>query len=150
MKTNIRNAKNLDLNEFIIMKNEYIKDFSNISGETININKKQIINEFEETLKKRNTNIIMIEVNKEIVGFMKLNWMKSKIKNFAYLEDIFVKEKYQGKGYGKKLFREFMKIGKEKKVEKMGLGTRIENKRAIEMYKKYGFEIIGYNFGKKI
>ena len=32
----------------------------------------------------------------------------------------------------------------------MGLGTKVENERAISMYKKYGFKIVGYNFGKKL
>lgn len=150
MKTLIRKSKITDLNEFIFMKGEYIKYFMKISGEKSYMSNKQIKKEFLDTLKKRNSNIYILEINKEICGFMKLNIIKNRIRSFSYLEDLFVKFDNRGKGYGNLLFKEFIKISKNKKVEKMGLGTRVENKRAISMNKKYGFKIIGYNFGKKL
>jgi len=44
-----------------------------------------------------------------------------KKRTVSYLDDIFVKPKFQGKKYGKLLFEYFLNYSKEKNVEKMGL-----------------------------
>lgn len=144
----IRKSRKTDLNEFILMKKLYLEEATKVAKEKIFMPTKSIKDEFLETLKKRNSNILILEINKEICGFIKISlYKKGKV---SYLDDIFVKLKFQGKKYGKLLFEYFLNYSKEKDIEKMGLGTRIENERAISMYKKYGFKIIGYNFGKKL
>lgn len=147
-KPTIRKAKSKDLEEFISMKKTYLEGFTKLTGEKISITKKQIEQEFSNILKKRNSNIFILESNKQICGFMIISLLKKR--TVSYLDDIFVKPNFQRKGYGKLLFEYFIQFSKEKQVEKMGLGTRAENKPAIAMYKKYGFKIIGYNFGKKL
>lgn len=144
----IRKSKRTDLDDFILMKKLYLEDATKLTGDKICISNKQIKQEFLDILKKRNSNILILKSDKQICGFMKITLFKKQ--TVSYLDDIFVKPESQGKGYGKLLFEEFLHFSKEKEVEKMGLGTRVENKRAIFMYKKYGFKIIGYNFGKKL
>ncbi|MCK5449589.1 GNAT family N-acetyltransferase [Candidatus Pacearchaeota archaeon] len=146
----IRKATKKDLDEYKIMRKESMDFFSKISGEKIFLSDRGIGEEFEMYLSKRDNTLLILEVGDEIAGYMSYMIKKNKYKNFAYLDDIFVKNEFRGQGYGKKLVRHFMKIAKEKGVEKMGLGTRVENKNGIKLYKKLGFKVIGYNFGKKV
>jgi len=144
----VRKSKLTDLEEFILMKKLYLDDATKVTGDKIVKSDKEIKREFLDALKKGNANMLILEYNKKILGFMKITLFKDK--KVSYLDDIFVKSEFQGKGYGKLLFEYFLNFSKKQKFEKMGLGARVENKRAISMYKKYGFKIIGYNFGKRL
>ncbi|MCK5321322.1 GNAT family N-acetyltransferase [Candidatus Pacearchaeota archaeon] len=147
----IRKATKKDLKAYKIMRAASMEYFSKISGEKIRSSlDKGIKEEFEMYLSRRDKNLLIFEVRREIAGYMGYMIKKTKYKNFAYLEDVFIKKKFRGQGYGNKLVKYFMKIAKEKGIEKMGLGTRVENKNAIKLYKKLGFKVIGYNFGKRI
>jgi ribosomal protein S18 acetylase RimI-like enzyme len=55
---------------------------------------------------------------------------------FAYLADVFVHEDYRGRGLGKRLMREILRLPKLRKVKQWTLFT----KDAQGLYKKYGFE----------
>lgn len=81
---------------------------------------------------------------------MKVSFEKNKFKNYGWLNDLFIKSSFRKKGYGKFATKEFIKLAKKKDVEKIGLGTRFENKGAIKLYQKLGFKIIGYNFGMNL
>ncbi len=147
----IRKAKTKDLNEFLEMKKGSIKSFLEISGEIIVFTKKKYTLEFEGYHKSRNNSIHILESkDKETIGYMQTTFKKNKLANFGYLNDLFIKKEFRGKGYGKCATKEFIKIAKVKGVEKIGLGTRVENKPAIKLYEKLGFEKIGYNFGMKL
>jgi ribosomal protein S18 acetylase RimI-like enzyme len=150
IKELIRKATKKDLREFKDMRKESMKFFSKISGEKIFLSDQGIKKEFEMYLTKRAMVLLILEMEKKVIGYMGYMIKKNKYKNFAYLNDVFIKKDFRKKGYGKLLVKEFIKISKEKGVEKMGLGVRIENKNAIKLYKKLGFKIIGYNFGKKL
>ena len=54
-----------------------------------------------------------------------------------FLEDIIVTEKMRGKGIGKLLFEEVVKVAKEKKVRRMEWQVLDWNETAINFYKKY-------------
>ncbi len=54
-----------------------------------------------------------------------------------------VKKEHQGKGYGKLLLKTFIDICRKEKVEKISLEVSLENKKAINLYKKSGFKEIG-------
>jgi GNAT superfamily N-acetyltransferase len=54
-----------------------------------------------------------------------------------FLEDIIVTEKERGKGYGKMLFNEVVKVAKRKKVRRMEWQVLEWNASALEFYKKY-------------
>ena len=51
-------------------------------------------------------------------------------------------ETAQGKGFGKKLLYDFFKLMKTKNVKGLHLGVGLNNKNAIEFYKKTGFDVI--------
>lgn len=55
-----------------------------------------------------------------------------------YLEDLFVKEKYRGKGYGKKLLLNLVKIAHERNCGRVEWSVLNWNKPAIDFYESLG------------
>jgi GNAT superfamily N-acetyltransferase len=58
-----------------------------------------------------------------------------------FLEDIIVTEKERGKGFGKLLFNEVVKVAKKQKVRRLEWQVLEWNTDAIAFYKKYGSEL---------
>ena len=75
----------------------------------------------------------------EIIGialyYYKYSTWKGKC---IFLEDIIVTEKERGKGIGKLLFDEVVRVAKEKKVRRLEWQVLEWNEPAINFYKKYG------------
>ncbi len=101
--------------------------------------------------------IIVAEIDKEIVGFASLSKYSAR---YAYSDtaeiSIYIKEKDQGRGIGKKLIKEIVSAG-----EKAGLHAIISriadrNKISIHLHNIVGFNYIGiykevgYKFGKRL
>ena len=59
----------------------------------------------------------------------------------VYLEDIFVSEKYRGRGIGEKMLREVAGIGKQNGAVRMDFQVLEPNKPAWNFYKRHGAEI---------
>lgn len=59
------------------------------------------------------------------------------------LSEIYVKKEMIGKGVGKKLMEEFLNIAKEQGAQVAWLGVWEGNQKAIDFYKKWGFEVFG-------
>lgn len=55
-----------------------------------------------------------------------------------YLEDLFVKEQYRGKGYGKKLLLSLVKIAQERNCGRVEWSVLNWNKPAIDFYESLG------------
>ena len=88
---------------------------------------------------------------KKIVGFSKVifNFKNENIfeNNVTKMERIYLLKEYYGLGLGKSLFNFNVKIAKENNQVGMWLHVWIENKRAIEFYKKMGMKYVGsYDF----
>lgn len=99
--------------------------------------KKQYWEENENNVKKLlpNSEIYVYTENQEILGFIGIN--------NQYIEGIFVKEKWQSKGIGKKLMQEVKKNRK-----KLELSVYEKNKRAIIFYSKIGFKVVDKKLNK--
>jgi phosphinothricin acetyltransferase len=101
--------------------------------------------------------IVVAEIDKEIVGFASLSKYSTRCAYSDTAElSVYVKEKYQGKGIGKKLIKEIVVAG-----EKAGLHAIIAriaegNKKSIYLHDIVGFKHVGiykevgYKFGKKL
>lgn len=59
----------------------------------------------------------------------------------AYLDAIFLKERYRGQGLGRQILQDLEVLLKKKKVENVKLYVFAHNYKAIELYKKMGYEI---------
>lgn len=61
-----------------------------------------------------------------------------------------IDKKYQGKGYGKEALGKVLNIiKKDNSRSKVFLGVELENKKAIRLYKNFGFDFDGQVFGKE-
>lgn len=99
------------------------------------------------------TNIfnIVVENNKEVVGFISLH-LRELLHNpgkSGEIEALFVKENFRSKGIGKELMNYVKKIAHEHGAVKIGVSSRIFRKRAHEFYKREGFEHTHYRFTLK-
>ena len=52
-------------------------------------------------------------------------------------------EKYNGKGYGKRLFQKAEEWAKEKEIKRLELTVMTHNKRALWLYSSVGFNVEG-------
>lgn len=61
----------------------------------------------------------------------------------AWIEDIYIEPEHRGKGYGTS-FLAFVKERYQDRVVRIRLEAEPENERAMTVYRKAGFEILGY------
>ena len=84
-------------------------------------------------------NFYVAELNNTIVGiavyFIKYSTWKGK---GLYLDDLFVTEKFRGKGIGKKLFDKIIEEAKNINAKQLHWQVLDWNTPAINFYKKYG------------
>jgi GNAT superfamily N-acetyltransferase len=101
--------------------------------------------EIEET-KSKGKKIIYKE-QKEL-GHVYLYLMYNDLREepFAFVEDLFVDEEVRGKGIGKKLMNELIKIAKEEKCYKIIANSRESRNQVHKFYKKMGFLDYGKEF----
>ena len=87
-------------------------------------------------------NFYVAELNNKIIGiavyFIKYSTWKGK---GLYLDDLFVTEKFRGKGIGKKLFDIIIEEAKKIKAKQLHWQVLDWNTPAIDFYKKYGATI---------
>lgn len=79
------------------------------------------------------------EIDGEIVGYA---WWEPKDAEIPSI-GICVGDEYQGKGIGKKLMEMLVKEAEERGKKGLRLTVMKENHRAIALYKRFGFHIIG-------
>ena len=109
--------------------------FDQLTKETPSFNIKLV-------LKDKNCNCIVAEDKGKVIGFGALVLAMVPCRGyFAKIEDVVVDEKYRGKGLGKKLIQELIKIAKKKKVKKINLTSNPKRVEARKFYESMGFEI---------
>lgn len=98
-------------------------------------------------LQNEDSFIYFIYVEDQLAGYLKLNINKAQTEDFGNeyieIERIYVLNHYQKMGVGKELYNHALKIAKEYGYNKIWLGVWEHNQKAIQFYKKLGFEKIG-------
>ena len=89
---------------------------------------------------KKQAEVIFAEEAGVLVGFALFfhNYSTFLGKANLYLEDLFVKEAYRGKGYGKALLNELAKIAVKRDCERLDWVCLNWNEPSIEFYKSLG------------
>jgi len=97
---------------------------------------------YESLFVKRQAEAIIAEENGVSVGFAIYfhNFSTFKGKAGLYLEDLYVRTEYRGKGYGKRLLLRLSEIAKERECERFDWAVLKWNKPSIEFYKNMGAE----------
>lgn len=95
-------------------------------------------NILKEELKAENSKYIVATIKDEIVGFagIKIAYDQADIMNIVTRKD------YRNKGIGTLLLNELISICKEFKANSIFLEVNEENKPAIKLYEKVGFESV--------
>ena len=88
----------------------------------------------------------ILEDKNKPVGYVAVRIAGSK-GEIGYLSMI---KKYQGRGLGNLLLNKALFLCKQMKCKKIHLSVRQNNVRAINLYKKYGFETVGRNKRNKL
>ena len=84
-----------------------------------------------------NSITIVIAEENIIIGVATLHIIKKLTRILGLIEDVAVNENYRGQGTGKKLLKELIKIGNEKKCDKIVLSSSEKNSK---FYEKIGFQ----------
>lgn len=103
------------------------------------------IKEIEKIIKYINSNgiILAIEKDKQLIGYISAErGGYRRIKHSAYIV-IGILENFHGMGLGKKLMKSINAWAEEKKLIRLELTVLKENERAVNLYKKSGYEIEG-------
>jgi putative acetyltransferase len=74
------------------------------------------------------------------IGMFKLIHQQHRNAHMAYLGGLAIHPDYAGKGYGLKMMKEIIELGKQMKLVRIELSTATINERAIRLYEKAGFE----------
>lgn len=116
-------------------KKEIEKLFEQLVGEKIKVNIKLLI-------KDKNANCIILEEDKGVVGFASLiTHLIPSEGMVARVEDVIILETHRGKGYGRKIMEELIRIAKKKKVKKINLTSNPKRVEARNLYTSMGFEL---------
>lgn len=79
-----------------------------------------------------------------VVGYIKLVIDEERRRRHKGSISIAIKKEYQGNGVGKRLFKEMIDLSRNwLMLKKLELTVLQSNTSAIELYKKYGFEVEG-------
>jgi RimJ/RimL family protein N-acetyltransferase len=93
--------------------------------------------------KKNSSFLVVAEDNGVFVGFLSADrGFANKIKHSAYVVVGIIKE-YRGKGIGSSLFTELLDWADKSNILRLELTVMIHNEIAINLYKKFGFNIEG-------
>lgn len=83
--------------------------------------------------------------NNQLLGWAALSPVSSRCVYGGVAEvSIYVAEKFRGKGIGKKLMQELIKVSEENAIWTLQAGIMKANEGSIQMHIKSGFRVIGY------
>ena len=152
METNIELAKEEDLAEYyesllrIIKTTNGVNGFPYFSPRTDLPEPDDYLKKFRDSFleaddSQREQNLLLMKAEGKIIG----NLLLSKIpletaSHRRSINGISVEEAYRGKGLSKVLLDYCIDFAKKIGVEYLDLGVFTENKNAIKLYEKYGFE----------
>jgi len=84
--------------------------------------------------------IYLLEFEGEVAGMASLHYMETLVKKSAWIEDVVVHPKHQGKGLGKKITQHIIEKAKRKGVKHIDLTSSPHRVAANKLYQKFKFE----------
>ena len=106
---------------------------------------------FIKRFKSNSKNMMLVaECNGEILGNASIEREKTARYSHRAELSIVVKQKFWGQGIGTRLMEMLVDFAKKSCAEILYLEVRCDNERALNLYRKFGFETIGIynNFSK--
>jgi phosphinothricin acetyltransferase len=88
--------------------------------------------------------VIVAEIDGELVGFgMYSEFRFREAYKFTVEHSVYVNQHFHGKGIGKILLQELIRLAKEQKLHTMIAVIDEENQSSIEFHEKFGFKTVG-------
>ncbi len=145
----IRKATKKDIKEYLKLKEQSLKDYSKLIRERIKYAKKSAVEEFNNLISKKNELLLLIEDDNKVRGYLIGVLTITPEYKSADVGDLFISKEDRRKGYATALIKEFINICSKKSIKRYKLGVNINNKKAIELYKKLGFKLTRYEMEKR-
>lgn len=117
--------------------------------------RKKWLKSYYRWLNKKNSILLVAELNREIIGYIngrifKWKWSNTKPFDVGKVGDLAVLKKYRRNGIGKKLMEEFENVLKSRKIKFVELNVTSGNEIAYSLYKKRGYKNYTLTMLKKI
>ncbi len=139
----ISRAKIEDL-EKILELNKKLFEFERQFGQTYNLDwthspggRSYFINRIKDGV------VLVAEINQEMIGYLCafINTFSFRSVNpIAELENMYIEDKYQNVGVSTELIQKLIAKLRENGVKRIKVGALVKNNKAINFYKKLGFE----------
>ncbi len=104
-----------------------------------------VIDKLRTELANPESEFYFAKLDNSVIGYLKINFGKAqtelKDSNALEIERIYVLKEFQGKIVGQNLYEKALDIAKQMRVKYLWLGVWEENLRAINFYKKNGFDV---------
>ncbi|CAK7349831.1 unnamed protein product [Dovyalis caffra] len=129
---------------FIVELQRNSTDWANVVAEIVKIEKKifpkheSLARSFDEELKQKNSGLLYIEVNGEVVGYVMCSCPSSLC---ASITKLAVKENYRKQGHGEALLKAAIEKCRKRKVQRISLHVDPLRTAAMTLYKKHGFQV---------
>lgn len=140
----VRKATNNDLSAITQLYREQFREMAKLIPDFIKEGE-QSTEFIENIIAKDDSNILVYEYNRNIVGFILLQAKTRPDFDFiipgkyCYIMDIIVTEKHRGKGFGTALMNSAKDWAKEQNCNFVNLDVLVNNSAAIRLYNKLGF-----------
>ena len=140
----VRKATNNDLSAITQLYREQFREMAKLIPDFIKEGE-QSTEFIENIIAKDDSDILVYEYNRNIVGFILLQAKTRPDFDFiipgkyCYIMDIIVTEKHRGKGLGTALMNSAKDWAKEQNCNFVNLDVLVNNSAAIRLYNKLGF-----------
>ena len=88
-----------------------------------------------------------VRLENEVAGYLKINWGEAQTEQIAdnalEIERIYVRQLHQGKEIGKALMNQALDVARKREKSIIWLGVWDQNYKAIDFYRRIGFEEFG-------
>ena len=146
----IRRVRKRDFEDFVRLHHEFIKIYKKVSRYKVKqMSKRMLKREFDSRF-GMDKFFYFARDGRLAIGYVFGYIEKSHYENYGYIDDIFVSKKYRGKGVSTSLKNNILEDFKRKGVKYCRMDVNTENKRAIQRYREWGFEVDKFRLTKKI
>ncbi len=139
--TNFRKIQEKDKEIFFALSEE----FYNSPAVLASIKKEYHENAFNELMRSRDyLECYIIENDGNVAGFGLLNiaYCHEAGGKIVWIEELYIRQEYRGQGIGRQFFAF---IEKNHPAKRYRLEVEKENERAVSLYKRLGYDFLGYD-----
>lgn len=124
--------------QIVPMHVSHLKEIMEIEQESFGADSWSVDSFLSELNSKYTNYVSVIDQENKVVGYAGCRILLDE----AEIVNICVRSDYRGLGIGSKILEYYITLWKEKNIKYAFLEVRVSNSNAINLYKKFGFEII--------